>query len=162
MDKRLSTTELKKEIKSFLNENKLASLATCGNSIPRCSPVQYFTGENMDIYVISSGGDKFNNIQDNPNVCLLVNTDYVDYKKIKGVQVFGQAHTSLKHPHYIDEAKKYASYEQMLTIEKDWINIIKIVPDEIVYLDALNGDRTKQILKNDQVIEMQDRVLSIH
>lgn len=162
MDKRLNTTELRQEIKNFLNEKNLASLATCGNSIPRCSPVQYFTGDNMDLYVFSSGGEKFNNIQDNPNVCLLVNTDYVDYKKIKGVQVFGKAHTSLKHPHFIDEAKKHASYEQMLAIEKDWINIIKIVPDEIVYLDALNGDRTKQVLKNDQVIEMQDRILSIH
>lgn len=162
MDKRLNTAELKHNIKQFLDENNLASLATCGNNIPRCSPVQYFTGDNMDIYVISSGGDKFNNIQDNPNVCLLVNTEYFDYKKIKGVQVFGQAHTSLKHSDLVDEAKKHSSYEQLLAIEKDWINIIKIIPDEIVYLDALNGDRTKQILKNDQVIEKQDRVLSMH
>ncbi|WIV11438.1 pyridoxamine 5'-phosphate oxidase family protein [Proteiniborus sp. MB09-C3] len=162
MDKRLNTAELKHNIKQFLDENNLASLATCGNNIPRCSPVQYFTGDNMDIYVISSGGDKFNNIQDNPNVCLLVNTEYLDYKKIKGVQVFGQAHTSLKHSDLVDEAKKHAPYEQLLAIEKDWINIIKIIPDEIVYLDALNGDRTKQILKNDQVIEKQDRVLSMH
>jgi len=162
MDKRLSASELKQAIKSFLNENNLASLATCGNNIPRCSPVQYFTGNDLDIYVISSGGEKFNNIQENPNVCLLVNTEYVDYKKIKGVQIFGKAHTSLKHSELIDEAKKYAPYKEMLIIEKDWVNIIKIVPEEIVYLDALNGDRTKQILKNDQVIEKQDRVLSIH
>ncbi|SDY97968.1 Pyridoxamine 5'-phosphate oxidase [Proteiniborus ethanoligenes] len=162
MEKRLSTTELKQNIKSFLNENNLASLATCGNNIPRCSPVQYFTGNDLDIYVISAGGDKFNNIQDNPNVCLLVNTEYLDYKKIKGVQIFGQAHTSLKHSDLIDEAKRYAPHKQLLAIQKDWINIIKIVPEEIVYLDALNGDRTKQILKNDQVIEKQDKILSIH
>ncbi|SCG82616.1 pyridoxamine 5'-phosphate oxidase-related, FMN-binding [Proteiniborus sp. DW1] len=162
MDKRLSVSELKQEIKSFLNENSLGSLATCGNNIPRCSPVQYFTGKDMELYVISSGGEKFNNIQENPNVCLLVNTEYVDYKKIKGVQVFGKAYTSLKHTYLIDEAKKYAPYEKMLAIEKDWINIIKIVPDEIVYLDALNGDRTKQVYKNDHVIEIQDRELSIH
>lgn len=162
MEKRLNTAELKQCIKSFLNEHKLASLATCGSNVPRCSPVQYFTGKEMDIYVLSVGGDKFNNIQNNPNVCLLVNTEYLDYRKIKGVQVFGQAYTSLKYLELIDEAKRFAPYKQLLEIEKDWINIIKIVPDEIVYLDALNGDRTKQILVNDRVIEKEDKILSIH
>ncbi len=162
MEKRLNTSELKKEIKSFLNENKTATLATCGNNIPRCSPVHYFTGSEMDLYVISAGGDKFNNIQENPNVCLLVDTGYLDYRKIKGVQVFGQAQTSLKHSNLIDEALRFSPDWQQLEREKDNINVIKIVPDEIVYLDALNGDRTKQILKNDEVIEKQDRVLSIH
>lgn len=162
MEKRLNTSELKQKIKSFLNEHSLASLATCGNNMPRCSPVQYFTGSEMNIYVMSCGGDKFNNIQDNPNVCLLVNTEYLDYKKIKGVQVFGRAHTSLKHSELIDEAKEFAPHKQLLEIQKDYINIIKIVPDEIVYLDALNGDRTKQILINDEVIEKEDKILSIH
>lgn len=162
MDKRLNTSELKQCIKSFLNEHKEGALATCGNNIPRCSPVQYFTGNDMELYVISCGGDKFNNIQDNPNICLLVNTEYQDYKKIKGVQVFGHAQTSIKNSDLIDEAKRYAPYEQMLAIEKDMINIIKITPQEIVYLDALNGNRTKQILKNNEVIEKEDKILSIH
>ena len=158
MNKKMSHGELKREILDFLNEHKSASLATCMNNIPRSSPVQYFIGNGMDIYILSAGGEKFDAIEGNNNVCLLVNTEYLTYKKIKGVQVFGKASTSISNEQLIDEAMKYCSDSYLLKYERDLVKVIKIVPDQIVYLDALGGDRTKQILRNDEVVVKEDSI----
>lgn len=156
----MTTEELKNNILQFLKEHKEGSLGTCLNDIPRSSPVQYFVGEDLNIYIISAGGEKFKAIQQNPNVCLLVNTDYINYRQIKGVQVFGRATTSLDNAHLFDEAKRYYSDPYQLDHEKREIKIIKIEPVEIVYLDSLgDGDRTKQILSNDRVRVKEDERL---
>jgi len=158
MNKQLSPNELKQKIIEFLKEHKEGSLATCMNSIPRSSPVQYFLGDELNIYIPSAGGEKFNAIKQNPNVCLLVNTEYINYRKIKGVQIFGRATTSLDNEHLFEEASRYCPEPWLINSERNRLNIIKIVPTEIVYLDSSkDGDRTKQILKQDQVLIKEDR-----
>ncbi len=74
MNRLMDPVELKEHIREFLKEHRQASLATCLNNIPRSSPVQYFLGADLDIYIISAGGEKFKAIAENPTVCLLVNT----------------------------------------------------------------------------------------
>lgn len=152
VNERLSPQELTNRIKSFLSEHIDGALATCMNNIPRSSPIQYFMGDNLNLYILSAGGDKFNAIVQNPNVCLLVNTEYISYRKIKGVQVFGKAVTSMQDGNLFNEAKAFAPDSYMMDRERNSLNVIKIVPDEIVYLDSLReGDRTKEILKGNQV-----------
>lgn len=156
-NKRVSAEELKIMISEFLKEHKDGSLATCMNNIPRSSPVQYFVGDNMNIFILSAGGEKFNAIGENPNVCLLVNTDYINYREIKGVQIFGTATTSLKEPMLYSEAKEQNPMEYVMDNERD-LKVIKIVPEEVVYLDSLGDrDRTKQILRYNNVIIKEDR-----
>lgn len=156
MNKQISSIELKNNIVEFLKENKEGALATSANNIPRSSPVQYFLGDALNIYILSAGGDKFNAINQNPNVCFLVNTPYMTLRKIKGVQIFGKATTSLQNLSLLDEAKKYSSEPYIIEHEKENLKVIKIVPEEIVYLNSLEeGDRTKQILKNNE-IEVRD------
>ncbi|MBU5311712.1 pyridoxamine 5'-phosphate oxidase family protein [Tissierella carlieri] len=156
-NKKVSAEELKIMIAEFLKEHKEGSLATCMNNIPRSSPVQYFVGDNMNIFILSAGGEKFNAIAENPNVCLLVNTDYINYRQIRGVQIFGTAVTSLMDNGIFGEAKDQYSDSYVMEKEKD-IKVIKIVPEEIVYLDSLgDGDRTKQILRYNNVIIKEDR-----
>lgn len=156
-NKRVSAEELKVMISEFLKEHKDGSLATCMNNIPRSSPVQYFVGENMSIYILSAGGEKFNAIAQNPNVCLLINTDYINYRQIKGVQIFGTAKTSLMDNVLYNEAKEYYPDQYVMDNERD-LKIIKIVPEEIVYLDSLgDGDRTKQVLRYNNVIIKEDK-----
>lgn len=159
-NKLLSAPELKTEINEFLMENNQGSLATTLNNRPRSSPVKYFMGDAMELYIVSAGGDKFKAIEENPNVCLLVNTEFVNHRKIKGVQVFGKATTSLMDKTLIDEAKKHYQDKYFFENEHNNVNVIKIVPEEIVYLDALkDGDRTKQVLKhNNEVIVVEDKV----
>ncbi len=157
MNNKMEPSELKNHILEFLKEHKEGSLATCMNDMPRSSPVQYFVGDNMDIYIISAGGDKFKFIDHNPKVCLLVNTDYINYRQIKGVQIFGKATTSLENLELFNEAKIYYSDPYRIDHEKDYLKIIKIEPTEIVYLDSLGDeDRTKQVLKNNDVLLKKD------
>ena len=156
----MDSQELKENILTFLKGHKEGSLGTCLNNIPRSSPVQYFVGEDMDIYIISAGGDKFKAIAQNPNVCLLVNTGYINYRQIKGVQVFGKATTSLDNPNLVEEAKRFHPTPYEIDHERNNIKIIKIKPMEIVYLDSLgDGDRTKLILKNENIIVKEDEQL---
>ena len=148
MNRLMDPVELKEHIREFLKEHRQASLATCLNNIPRSSPVQYFLGADLDIYIISAGGEKFKAIAENPTVCLLVNTEYINYRRIKGVQDFGKAKSSTGDAFLIDEAKIYAPDPYLLEYGGEELKVIKIRPYEIVYLNSLEkGDRTKQILK---------------
>jgi len=159
-DKKISAEELKVLIREFLREHKDGSLATCMSNIPRCSPVQYVVGDNMNIYIFSAGGEKFKAISENPNVCLLVNTDYINFRQIKGVQIFGTATSSLMDPLLFDEAKKFHPDPHVLENEKHYLKVIKIVREEIVYLDSIgDGDRTKQVLRCNNVIIKEEKEL---
>ncbi|MGI6706320.1 MAG: pyridoxamine 5'-phosphate oxidase family protein [Clostridia bacterium] len=159
-NRKMSAGELKEHIKVFLKEHKEGSLATCLNGMPRSSPVQYFADDNLNIYILSAGGEKFNAIHQNPNVCLLVNTNYITYKRIKGVQIFGKVTSSIENLGLFDEAKRQYPESYMMDHERHQLKVIKIVPDEIVYLDSTeDGDRTKQILKNNEVIIKEDPML---
>lgn len=158
MNKQISAAELKENIISFLKEHKQASLATCSDNRPRTSPVRYFLGDDLDIYIFSAGGDKFYNIQRNPNVCMLVNTEYINYRKIKGVQIFGKATVSDDNPALYDEAEKFSPDPYVFENERGSLKVIKIHPEEIVFLDSLKDrDRTKQVLKGDEVIIKEDK-----
>lgn len=152
MNRKMNSIELKEHIIEFLKEHREASLATCLNNIARSSPVQYFLGEDMDIYIFSAGGEKFRAIAENHNVCLLVNTEYINYRRIKGVQIFGKARTSDEDKFLMDEAQIYTPDPYLFESKRSDLKIIKIVPEEVVYLNSLAvGERTKQILKADTV-----------
>lgn len=150
----MSSNELKDNIVNFLKEHNQGALATCIGDDPRSSPVLYFLASNMNIYIPSAGGEKFNAIDSNPNVCLLVNTDYVDFRQIKGVQIFGKAITNLQKPSLVDEAKQQCMGIDVMKPNQGELMVIKVIPEEVVYLDSLgDGDRTKQILRLDRLME---------
>ncbi|NLY77420.1 MAG: pyridoxamine 5'-phosphate oxidase family protein [Tissierellia bacterium] len=163
MNDRMTVEELKEKIWEFLKEHKEGSLATCLNNVPRSSPVQYVVGDNLRLYIVSAGGEKFKAIHQNPNVCLLVNTNYINYRQIKGVQIFGKATTSIDNQELFDEAKRYHPDPYQLEHEQRELKIIKIEPEEIVYLDSLgDGDRTKQILnlrENRLILKEDERLI---
>jgi uncharacterized protein len=162
VNEQFEPSELIMRIRSFLSEHLDGALATCMNNIPRSSPVQYYLGEDLNLYILSAGGDKFNAIESNPNVCLLVNTEYITYRRIKGVQIFGKATTSNQDSDLFSEAKGFAPDPYLIDREQNNLKVIKIVPDEIVYLDALRkADRTKQILnlKENRVTVKQDNTI---
>ena len=161
MGEKVTPRQLKEEIMDFLRQHKSASLATCMGNIPRSSPVLYFLGRQMNIYILSAGGEKFKAIEENPNVCLLVNTDYINFRRIKGVQIFGQAISSIQDDRILEEAMEFIPDLEIDGLKSGDLMGIKITPIEIVYLDSIrDGDRTKQILKNDQIlIETDDLIL---
>lgn len=158
MNKIMRPQELKNHIRDFLSGMTDGSLATCIEGIPRSSPVQFFLGKDLDIYILSAGGEKFRAIEKNPNVCLLVCTEYRNYTRIKGVQIFGRAETSEYNDTILEEAEEFCPDRHILQQIRDQIKAIKIVPEEIVYLNSLeDGDRTKQILTKDHITVKTDR-----
>lgn len=145
VNEKMSNNELQSAIKFFLMEHNQGSLATVLNDIPRSSPVMFFLGEEFNIYLASAGGDKFKAIEQNENVCLLVNTEYLDYRRIKGVQIFGKAKVGSTDDDIYKEAEKFIRDKNIINNED--VRIIKIIPDHIVYLNSTStGNRTKQIL----------------
>jgi len=152
MNNEIKPDELRRQIKHFLASHRYGSLGTCMNNMPRSSPVQYFLGQDLDIYILSAGGTKFQYIAHNPNVCLLVNTEYTGYTRIEGVQVFGRAVTSDEEPGLLHEAMEFCPDSHTVRSVKDTIKAIKIIPEEIVYLNSREtGDRTKHILTGEHI-----------
>ena len=88
--RRLSKEQLKKEIIKFLEENKICTIATCVNNIPRSTPVRY-RSKNMTIYIFTEGGAKLKNIMENPNVSVSLYGDYSGFESVKGLQMWGMA-----------------------------------------------------------------------
>lgn len=155
MNNKMNPQELKSEINGFLKEHKIASLGTTINDVPRTSPVEYFVGDNMDVYITSAGGTKFQAIEHNPNVCMLVNTEFINHRQIKGVQIFGKAKSSDEDKGLINEAKKYSPEPYLL--EDESLKVIKVHPESIVYLNSIgDGNRTKQVLTNDEITIEED------
>lgn len=143
---KMSNEQLHSTIRYFLMEHNQGSLATTINNMPRSSPVIFFLGKDLDIYILSAGGDKFKALGESQNVCLLVNTAYLDYKRIKGVQIFGTGLTGERGSEVFREAEGLCSDKS--TMNEQGIKVIKITPNEIVYLDSTkDGDRTKQIYR---------------
>lgn len=147
MNEKLPSSQLRNKIYGFLKEHIHGALSTCKDNIPKSSPVHYFLGENFDLYILSAGGDKFSNIESNPNVCLLVNTEYVNYRKIKGVQIYGTAVTSINKPEIYEEAMDFSPDFNLMGRERDRLKIIKISPSEIIFINSLeSGEKIRQVL----------------
>lgn len=159
MNKIMQPEDLKKHVRDFLASRSNGSLGTCLNQMPRSSPVRYFLGRNLTIYILSAGGEKFRAIKQNPNVCLLVNTEYTGYTRIKGVQVFGKAVTSEDQQELVDEALEFCPDYNVTESLKNPIKAIKILPEEVVYLDSQeDGDRTKQYLTKEHIMDQTQQV----
>ncbi len=159
MTKLMKPDDLRRHIKNFLSSNRYGSLGTCMNDIPRSSPVQYFLGQDLEIYILSAGGTKFQYIKHNPNVCLLVNTQYTNYTRIEGVQIFGKAVTSEEEQGLLHEALEFCPDCHTIDPIKDNIKVIKIIPDEIIYLNSREtGDRTKQVLKSEHISKRRSQL----
>ncbi|PRX29790.1 pyridoxamine 5'-phosphate oxidase [Orenia metallireducens] len=140
----ITGNELKETIINFLKKKDTGALATSGIET-RVSPVKYFLGEGLDIYIHSNGGSKFKNLEKNKEVCLLVSTEfYGDYETIKGVQIFGQAEIGQEGSNLHHEAEQYCPFEHM---GDEGGYIIKINAKKAIYKDAVDGSGEKSIWK---------------
>jgi len=110
--KRLSKDELKQEIIKFLKENKICTLATCADNIPRSTPLRY-RSEDMTIYIFTEGGGKLKNILQNPNVSLSLYGDYSGFESVKGLQMWGKA--EIIRP---EDGKKYIEAKNIIKSEE--------------------------------------------
>lgn len=87
----LSRKALEEEIIDYLSRKQPCSLATCGNDgAPRISVVDY-VNDGLAIYILSEGGEKFKNIQENNRVAVGIGTG-ARALKTRGINIQGFAH----------------------------------------------------------------------
>jgi nitroimidazol reductase NimA-like FMN-containing flavoprotein (pyridoxamine 5'-phosphate oxidase superfamily) len=65
--KTITPKDLEKRIIQFLKKQNMCVLATCGNNVPRATPVEY-RSKGITIYFVGEPGIKLENMKKNPNV----------------------------------------------------------------------------------------------
>lgn len=130
---------LREKIGTFLKQKDTAALATHGVQL-RVSPVKYFIDDRLNIYIHSEGGAKFDNLEKNNEVSVLVSTEYAtDLNKIKGIQVFGHCEIGENGSSLYEEAERYCPWNHDLDTA-----VIKITPERIIFKDGITEDGSKQ------------------
>ena len=104
-NKHMSSETLQKRIGFSWRSKEVLSLPALTTNLEAALCV-IFRRWDQYLYPVSRR-KKFEAIAKNPNVCLLVSTDYVDFYQIKG-QVFGKAVTSLQDSSLFQEVKSSA------------------------------------------------------
>ena len=82
---------LSREVEGFISRHTTLALATGGGARIRCTPLEYLYLDGV-FYIISEGGLKFSNIQDNSNVSVSIFDEYTDSTQpLSGLQMYGVA-----------------------------------------------------------------------
>ena len=140
VDAPLSQVELQNAILEFARERDTGYLGTSGPSGVHVSPVKYFVDPELNIYIHSRGGTKFDKVAVNQRVCLLISTPFADdFHEIKGVQLFGRAKVADASSQLYEMAEELCPWEH----EED-VRMIHVTVTEAVYVDRLNGKGIKQ------------------
>ncbi len=139
MQQPLTQTQLREAILDFAQKRDTGYLGTTGPDGVRVSPVRYFVDNDLNVYIHSKGGQKFTNLQYNPQVCLLVSTPFHDnFHKVQGVQLFGTA--QIAEP----GSQLYATAEELCPWQHpDDTRLIYIRVERAVYVDRVT-DQIKQ------------------
>jgi general stress protein 26 len=148
----LPRTEQEALIAGFLNKHNMCVMATCRESIPRATPIEFYA-DGLTLYMMGDPGNKMENIRSNPVVSIGINDPLKGWMSIKGVQISGLAQVFHDDQSEYAEAMKIYQWQNLGT-DLGWTgpprgyNVIKVVPDRIEYLDlSLNtrGFSDKQV-----------------
>jgi hypothetical protein len=130
-----SKEELEKEIIDYLGKKHPCSLATCGkDGIPRISVVDYMN-DGLTIYILSEGGQKFQNIQENKNVAIGIGTSTRTSLSVRGVN----DDTTKEFAHALElfkpiiESMVDGMGGKPIEIPKGAIHLIRVTPTKMVY-----------------------------
>lgn len=136
----LTQTELKNAIFEFALGRDTGYLGTSGPGGVHVSPVKYFIDSELNVYIHSHGGTKFENLAVNDQACLLVSTPFGDdFHKIKGVQLFGKAKVAEANSQLYEMAEELCPWDH-----QDDVKLIKLSADAAVFVDRLHGEDIKQ------------------
>ena len=141
--KRPSKEELEKEIIDYLGKKHPCSLATCGkDGIPRISVVDYMN-DGLTIYILSEGGQKFQNLLENKHVAIGIGTSARTSQSVRGVNIQGIAEifddTTKEFAHALELFKPIIATMvedaggKPLEIPKGGIHLIRVTPTKMVY-----------------------------
>lgn len=137
MGKEFNRKKLENMICDFLKTQATCVIATCSDSIPRASTVEFFPA-GLTIYIMTEGGRKVENIKKNPRVSIALSAPFTGWESLKGLQISGTAEIGKKGSAIFEEGVK--AYKKRRGLRKislpDFMNVLKIIPSEIDYTDA--------------------------
>lgn len=143
---KMSKEDLKKEIRNFLDKRKVLVLCTCGNNIPRATPMDFYTEkDSFNIYVGPAPGRKIKNMEENPNISIGIYTPMSE-GKIQGMQITTSGKDRLV---FLKEGDEEFKKAQKIVRGKRKL-ILKIIPEKIELLDydfIKNGYSRLQVLE---------------
>jgi general stress protein 26 len=121
----------------FLKTQATCVIATCSDSIPKASTVEFFPA-GLTLYVITEGGGKVENIKKNPRVSIALSAPFTGWESLKGLQISGTAEIGRKGSEIFEEGIN--AYRKRKGLKKvlmpDFMNMVKIIPVEIDYIDT--------------------------
>lgn len=145
-----SAASFEKVLLKFLKRNNVLHLCTSKNDMPRATPLE-FRRDGFTFYILSEGGEKFNNLKVNKNVSFSIAEPYhpeEDFFGAKGLQAWGKARVYSKKtdPRRFENALKKMKARQSL--KQLGVNdlppqfnyrVIEITPDKMTYGSLREG-----------------------
>jgi general stress protein 26 len=137
MPKEFNQKELEDLISDFLKTRPVCVIATCSDSMPRASTVEFFP-IGLSVYILTEGGREIENIKKNPQVSVAISDEFTDWESLRGVQITGGADIGTKGSAIFEEGleayrKRKGKKDASLP---DFMNVIKIIPVQIEYIDT--------------------------
>jgi nitroimidazol reductase NimA-like FMN-containing flavoprotein (pyridoxamine 5'-phosphate oxidase superfamily) len=142
----LTANELKERIIKFLREQRICTLATCVNNIPRSTPVRY-RSHGLTLYILTEGGGKIKNIRENNYVSASFVGEYSGFKSVTCLQLWGTAEIiDPRGGQKYEEARKEMHLEEREDLQQIKVKnirtemyVIKISPEKARFLSFPEG-----------------------
>ena len=144
--------KLEADIKAFLDSHHCARIAITDGKNPYASTMYYVTNGLRMYFETNPDAQKLHIISANPNISITVDEDYLDWKKIKGIQIFGkakavpEARSSRINQHFMD---KFPHLNEMGGIPSHHI-FIEVIPEKIYYMDYSEKFGSKKLFYVDE------------
>jgi nitroimidazol reductase NimA-like FMN-containing flavoprotein (pyridoxamine 5'-phosphate oxidase superfamily) len=139
--KTIAPKDLEKWIIQFLKKQNMCVLATCGDNVPRATPVEYHS-KGTTIYFVGEPGTKLENIKKNPNVSIGIFLPYTGWDSAKGAQITGKAKiifrenlTEFKEGLAAYQWEKTAKELGLKTFPETGVELVKVEPEKIEFID---------------------------
>jgi len=137
MIKEFTQKELEDLITEFMKARATCVMATCSDSMPRASTVEFFPS-GLTIYILTEGGRKVENIKKNPQVSIAISDAFTNWESLRGLQITGAAEIGTKGSEIFQEGltayrKRRGKQDAALP---DFMNVVKIMPIQMEYIDT--------------------------
>jgi hypothetical protein len=139
-----------KDVMKFIARNNVLHLSTVRGKMPRTTPLEY-RPDGLTFYILSEGGEKFNNLKVNKSVSFSIAEPYAPHKDFwgaKGLQAWGKAKVYSKktNPRRFEQAlRKMKIYESLKKMGRKELppqfnyRVIEITPDKMRYGNVREG-----------------------
>jgi nitroimidazol reductase NimA-like FMN-containing flavoprotein (pyridoxamine 5'-phosphate oxidase superfamily) len=139
--KSMPTKVLEERIMGFLKEQNMCVLATCGDGLPRATPIEYHSKE-ITLYFVGEPGTKLENMKKNPNVSIGIFLPYIGWESAKGAQITGKAKV-ISRENSTEFKEGLASYQWEKTAKElglkkfpeTGVELVKVEHEKIEFID---------------------------